>query len=396
MRYKILVTMMMTALVAGCAADSGNKQMTDKEQAIQTWNVTRGAVMLSLARDQYSTGNFDKCRESLVEAMRMDPTNPATHILSAKVYIEQGQLDPALSELNTARTLDPKLAEADYLSGVIYQRWQQPSKALDFYQTACIKAPTELAYVMAKAETMVALGRQVEALALLQSKVVYFEHSAVIRDAVGMLLMQQNRIEDAVDMFRRATILAPDDLSMREHLASALYQDKKYVEAADILAALVNDPSNIKRGDLRLTLAECQLALGRTADARIMAQSACDLEESSADAWLTLAKITFEMGDLSRTDSVLRRAISLEDNNAEAYLLKGYLRLRQEKYQDALDAFDKAAQIDATDATSLCMAGYTLGKMSRPKEAAEFYNRALKLNPKDDLATRLMAELPTN
>jgi tetratricopeptide (TPR) repeat protein len=338
----------------------------------------------------------------------MDPGNPAIHILTAKVCIEQGQLEQAATELDAARDLDKTLsenktvaglaqtssAEADYLSGAIYQRWQQPEKALSYYESACRKAPNELSYFMARAETMVALGQQDAALKLLQDKVVYFEHSAVIRDAVGMLLMEQRKTADAAEMFRRATILAPDDLSIREHLALALFQNHEFLESGDLLSALMKEKNFSTRSDLQLTLAECQLAVGRAADARITAQAAADLDPNLPAAWLTLAKISLQIGDLHRADASLQRAITLAPESGESELLLGYLRLRQERLIDALEAFRQASVFSPADSTGLCMAGYVSQKLNHPREAADYYARALKVDPKDSLANQFLAELP--
>ena len=66
-----------------------------------------------------------------------------------------GACAEALAE--RARKLNPKDPEADYLSGVVDQRWQKPELALGFYSAASDKEPGELAYIMAKAEMLVAL-----------------------------------------------------------------------------------------------------------------------------------------------------------------------------------------------------------------------------------------------
>src|SRR3954471_9279797 len=95
---------------AGCA-DKGRK--TQREEATQNWNSTRANVLAGLARDQYQSGNFDKCRGTLNEALRMDPKNEKLHVLAAKLSIEQAQLETADRELTIARELDPKDAEVD-------------------------------------------------------------------------------------------------------------------------------------------------------------------------------------------------------------------------------------------------------------------------------------------
>src|SRR4051794_24022696 len=101
------------ALLGGCG---GKAQKTQSEEAKAQWNGARAAVMYGLARDQYQTGNYDKCRQTLAEAMRLEPKNAKLHVLAGKLAIEQGQLETAERELKFARECDPKDAEADYLS----------------------------------------------------------------------------------------------------------------------------------------------------------------------------------------------------------------------------------------------------------------------------------------
>src|SRR5205814_2054850 len=170
------------AVSLGCA-NGAKKRPTDREVATKQWSAARAAVLGQLALDQYKSGNFDKSRQTLNEALRLNPDSSQLHLLSAKLAIEQGQLELADKELGAARRCDPKNAEVEYFSGVVYQRWEQPDKALEFYEAACEKAPTELAYLMARAEMLVQMDRAHDALLLLQDKVTFFEHSAVIRDA---------------------------------------------------------------------------------------------------------------------------------------------------------------------------------------------------------------------
>jgi superkiller protein 3 len=381
-----------TALV-GCA-DANRK--TQKEEATEQWNAARAAVLHGLARDQFQNGNFDKARETVTQAMRLDPKNAKLHQLSAKLAIEQGQLELAERELTTARELDPKDAEADYLSGVVCQRWQKPAAAYDCYSSAVDKAPNELAYVLAKAEMLVAMDRSKDALALLQEKVSTFDHSPVIRDAIGQLLVQQGRHADAVEMLRQACALATEDNSIREHLAMAMCMNKQYREAAEMLARLLKDPKNAQRADLYLAYGECQLQCNRLPEARGSFESAAGITPTSQQAWTGLAKAALAAGDLRRADLALRRATALDANNAQTTLLVGYLRVRENKLPQALAAFQKASELDRNDTVSVCMIGYVMEKQGHPAKAMQYYSRALKMKPADELATRLMATVDMN
>jgi tetratricopeptide (TPR) repeat protein len=381
----------------GCA-NSGEKPKSEQEKAAlkKQWADARANVLYSLAKEQYENGNFDKCRETITDALKMDPDSIQLHVLSAKLAIEKGNLEAADKELIQARRLDPKSAEADYLSGVVCQRWQRTQEALDYYRSASEKQSGELAYQMAQAEMLVALGRSDDALALLQSKVVYFEYSAAIRDAVGQLLMQKGKYDKAAEVLRQASILANDDDTIREHLALALFQNKQYRDAIDILNRLVHVDKYAKRADLYLALGECQMQINKPRDARDSFDTATQISPNAAHAWLGLGKSALAVNDLRRADIALKRCLSVDPASSECNLLLGYVRMRESKYEEALAAFRKAHALDDTDTVSLCMVGYTLEKLGKNDEAVRCYAKALKIKPGDDFATRLMAEVEVN
>jgi Tfp pilus assembly protein PilF len=382
------------ALVAGCEQDK--KRMTAKQHAEANWNGARSSVMTSLAQDQYKAGNFEKARQTVDEAMKMTPNSVPLRILSAKLAIEQGQLERADQELQVARTLKPNDGETFYLSGVVAQRWQKEEAAFEYYRQAVEKAPSELAYLMAESEMLVSLYRADEALALLQSKIVFFEHSGGIRDAAARLLMQKGRYREAVDLFRQATILTPEENSFREGLGMALYYAKQYKEAADMLSRLSAIEEFGDRADLRLALGESQLQIGKTREARENLEVAARIQPSNPGVWLALARAALESNDLKRADASVKKSLALKPESAEAYLMLGYVRLREKKLHDSLQAFTKASTLDRSDPVAVCMIGYVFERLGRNDAAVKCYAKALKLKPNDETASKLMAGINLN
>jgi tetratricopeptide (TPR) repeat protein len=388
---RVLCITLILLLAAGC--QSVAKQKTQKQTATDQWNAARASVLYSLAQDQYATGNFDKCRESLDDALKLQPNSAKLRILSGKLAIEQGQLDVAEKELALARAADPTNAEADYLAGVVAQRWQQLDRAYEFYTAASDKAPAELAYLLARAETLVSLDRSEEALKLLEEKVVFFEHSSAIRQAVGQLLVQHGRYEEASKMLRQATILSPDDLGLREQLGMAMFYANNYREAGDVLARVIDHEKYADRADLLLAMGECRLQTGQLREARGLLLKASERMPWNPTVWLSLSKASMELEDHDRAELAIRKALALDPASSQAYLMQGYLRLKQNRLPNALVAFRKASALDGGDTVSLCMIGYVLEKQGRPDEAMQFYARALQIQPKDELASRLMASV---
>jgi tetratricopeptide (TPR) repeat protein len=314
-------------------------------------------------------------------------------MLAARLAIERGQLELADAELAMAREIAPKNPEADYLSGVVQQRWANPEGAMKYYDAALTKNPGEISFLLAKSEMLVALGREDEALAALKDRVVFFEHSATIRDAIGMLQMQKGDVNAAIDTFRQASILSTDDTVIREHLALALFQGNRPREAGDMLEKLVKDDAYATRGDLWIALGECRLQDNDTRGARDAFETAARLQPASSFVFLCMGKVALKTADYQRAELALRKSISLDASSSEANLLLGYLRLKQARPEEALHAFRRAAMLDGGDSVSQCMVGYALKKLGRTDEAVRYYGRVLQQHPNDPLAARLMASV---
>ena len=389
----VVAMALLVSLAAGGCAATKKKQ---SKQAQARWNSARASVLASLAQDQYKAGAFDSCRKTLTDALKMDPRNPRLHLLAGKLALEQGQLELAERELELARKYAPNDPEGYYLAGVIYQRWQKPERAYEFYTAAADKNPIEVQYLLARAEMLVEMERQPEALALLQGKVQYYENNAAIRDAVGQLLMQAKRYHEAVDVFREASVLDDQELGFKERLGLAMFYDKQYADAVDVLSKLVQREGFQERADLLAALGEAQLQMNKPRDARQSFDLATRHGPSNLKAWLGLGRSAMEVKDYRRAELALKKAQSLDQTSAEAQLMTGYLRLRQGKMKDALAAFQQACKLDPKDAVAVCMVGYVYEKSGKPDVAAKYYGKALKLNPNDPLASKLMAGVDLN
>ena len=390
MKNLYIILSILALCVAGCSNDK--PEPTGREKLHTQWNNASAGVLYGLAKQQYEGGNLADARKSLDEALRLQPDNVSLRILSARLSIEQGKLETAIKELENVRAIDPGNAEADYLMGVIYQRWQKPENALKWYVQASDKNPAELAYVMARAETLIARNRDAEALDYLQQRLTYFENASPIRVLTGQLLLWSGKRAEAITLFREASMLTPEDEQIREHLALALYGNGQYPEAITLLEKLTHSERFAKRTDLLLALGESLLNVNRPEDARNILQDLAQNQPAEPTIWLALAKAGLACNDADRAEMSIKKALALA-NSADAWVLLGYLRIRQGKLDDAQTAFQKAAALDQTDAVAVCMSGYVLEKQGKARLAMDQYVKALRLKPNDELATTLLAQV---
>ena len=383
--YGLLLVALGIMLVAG-----GCEAGRSKKEATQHWEATRASIQASVATERYKLGNLDDARKAINDAIKLDPQKAAYRLLSARIYIERNQLESADAELTVARGSEPNNGEVEYLAGVIYQRWERPQLALEHYIQACAKTPGELAYLMARAEMLVQLDRLDEAVRLLEERVTYYEYSGALRDMLGELYLQQNKLPQAIESLHQAMILSPDEPAIREHLARTQFRAGKYRECLEQIDQLFRNPLIQKRADLLLIKGECHIQLEQWREARAALESSLEQNASSVAALLALGKVALKTNDLERADITARKAMALAPEDARVHLALGFVRLKQQQWDDALGAFQKAKTLDPKDPVALCLIGLTYEKSGQHDQAMTYYGLALQIKPDDPLASRLM------
>ena len=118
-------------------------------------------------------------------------------LTSGRMFLKEGRINEAVSELSTAVSLDPKLSEAHNLLGVAFAQKGMQDRAKDSYERAIKAEPQD-------AQTL---------------------------NNLGFSLYQSGNYRAAVDRLKRASKLAPYDERILNNLALALCRLGKYEEA---------------------------------------------------------------------------------------------------------------------------------------------------------------------
>ena len=118
-------------------------------------------------------------------------------LASGRMFLQEGRINEAISELSTAVSLDPKLTEAHNLLGVAFAQKGMQDRAKESYERAIKAEPQD-------AQTL---------------------------NNLGFSLYQSGNYRAAVDRLKRASKLAPYDERILNNLALALCRLGKYEEA---------------------------------------------------------------------------------------------------------------------------------------------------------------------
>jgi tetratricopeptide (TPR) repeat protein len=392
-----LVTLLLAAALlslGGCHANqSSHKENVNAAES--RWAKIRSDNKLTIARQQFETGDLDQAEKTLLEAIGADPVNARLWTLAGRIALERGQLEKSAQRLTKATELDPKSAEPHYYIGIVQQRWKQFDRAHEAYAKAYELQADNVNFLLAVSEMLAAMERTDEALALLESKATYFDQNSGIRVAAGQLYLVKGNFLKAAEYFRQASLLRPDDLQVLEDLASARIGAKQYKEAIGDLQRLVKECRNERRVDLLQTLASTYMSANLIDEARATYLEITRLDRNDIDAWIKLGEISLAREELGPALSAANRVISLASQQPEGYLLAGLVWQKRKEIDKALTHFDRAASLAPGEVDAVILRGITLEQAGRFDAARVAYKDAMKRKPEDGRAKRLLAQLNT-
>jgi Flp pilus assembly protein TadD len=149
--------------------------------------------------DKFASVGVERLNDSRTpEPMKQAAANSAKeHLANGRAYLNNEQLNEAISELSTAVSLDPKLTEAHNLLGVAYDKKGLGDRAKDSYERAVKNEPED----------------------------------AQALNNLGFSLYQSGNYRAAVDKLKRAAKLAPTDDRILNNLGLALCRLGKFEDA---------------------------------------------------------------------------------------------------------------------------------------------------------------------
>lgn len=371
------------------ASCSGTKTPDAREEARGRWNAVRGQLKCQIAAEQIAKGQFDEAQEHLSEALGLNPEEPRAYVLMARVLLERGETASAADMLDQAIRHGGDTAETHYLSGLIAQRYARFTDALASYQQASGLDPTNAHYVAAVAETLVALGRVADALALVRERWTDFEQNATLRSLAGEIYMMLGRYESASAAFREATIIAPDDRVLQVQLGLALALAHRHTEAKAVLSAVAAADEEVSPTVLA-SLARCHLALGGYEEAKIIGRRVVEANPHGAAGWSLLGQAALGADDLITARRAAIRTVQLEPASTDHAMLLAYVCWRQRDYPAAITSLETVLGDRPDDLIALYLLGQSHRAAGNEGAAEDCHRRALRVNPQCEWARRFL------
>jgi tetratricopeptide (TPR) repeat protein len=224
--------------------------------------------------------------------------------------------------------------------------------------------------------------RYAEAEALLRRVLQINSNSVAAHRGLGETLIAENRDDDAIEEFKAAMELAPEDSEIRVEVAQLYAARGEYQQALSALEAIPK--SRFPAAALPVKAASL-LALGRSADTAVLVEEA----KSSASAELDLAEVFV---DAKLPDRALRclelAAASLKRTPARLYYLRGRALQAKGQPEAATSSLRQALASDPKSADTLVAMSELQAGENQHADAVVTLQKALALNPNDVVVLR--------
>ena len=313
-------------------------------------------------------------------------------MLEGRIYLETHRLEAAAESFEEALQLEPGNADAHYYYGIVYQRWSDDAKASEHYLAAYEMDPASVGYLLAAAESMVALKQFDAAERLLKDKLAYFEHNSAMHQLLAQIAMLRGDPESAADLYAEARRLDPEDDTLLEELAQAQYAAGRYSDCYRSVKQL-RETTDPDRTDLELLEARCLTFMDEGAEARHLYLELTRLRPTDPEVWIELGAVAWELGDFHRMALCGARVTSLAPDRFEGYLLKGINERHHGNLEEAATFLKEAAKRSDDVALPHLILGRVLEQLDDPHAALDAYASGALAEPESSEAKALFMDL---
>ncbi len=357
-----------------------------KVQAEQRWTKVRGQVKFQLARQQFDRGLFDDAIKTLQESNALDPTNADAFALLAKANLELGKPTTAEQAIQAAAKSGLNNAELEYLKGLIHEQRNELPPALSQYEKACALDSTRVDYLLARIETLVALDRFSEALALADANAGQFDDDVSVALLAARIAVLMGDSKGALERFQNPAIQNAGSTTAIEDFGSLLASQGHCHEAIRVLQPLcdasesASEAGPLSAGAYR-SLADCYMKGNEPKRAMEVLGKHLARNPNDAASQLLLARAALAAGEYMTALQAIEAARRGHSDDSDFNLLLATTHWKRGDMQGALRVLDGILSSNPTDVDAWCLKGEALLGQHRADEARDAFERALDLDP---------------
>ena len=340
-------------VAAGCSGPS-KTGLEARENAYNRIDKVNTQIAYGQAKQAFEVGKLKKALSIISEAAQRYPEAAEYHLLHGRILMEMSRLDEGRMALESAIQRDDQLSEPWYFLGIIYQRWSEDELAHEHYMRAADLESERAQYLLAAAETLVAVQRYDEAEALLKSRIRRFEHHPAMRHLLGQIAALRGDRDLAVRYYEEASLLQPDDMHLLSELAHMQFTAGRIADCLTVIERIEVQGAELNR-HLQRIKARCLMHARREIEARPIYKRLLADREHDVQLWDEAGMLAWAIEDWRGVGQCGHRIAALDPGRASGWAMQAASHRAAGRLQEAEAALVRATACEGVDAVCWVM-----------------------------------------
>jgi len=353
------------------------------------------------ANDLLSAGKYREAKEIVEPIVEQDQTYTAAIFLLGKIYYKLGDLTKARELIDKAIELDLKNQEYRDARNEMATFASKLTEGLRLYNSADYEGAKKVYQEIIKenpnfVNAYIDLGRVCIRIDDLDGAAENFrkaidkdpenesykkEFESITRRYIqdGTQLMQRKSYAAALEKFKQAISLNPEDPLAYYYSAIVYLDDKNTAEAlVAINKSIEFDPAYSKA---HLVKGKIYTGMNDVAGAVNSFRKAIELDPEYVDAWKNIGYVYYKTKQYDDAIPAYKEVVKLDPGYASAYANMGAIYIEQKKFNEAVSSLGKAVELNPRDVNSLYRLSQAYNNIGKCDKAKETALEALKVKP---------------
>jgi len=275
--------------------------------------------------------------QALLEALKVEPQSSEARDMLIDIKLSRNDFDGAIDVAKAGILIDPKNGASHFRLGQIYiQQWRL-TEALEQLNLAIVDDASSAKYFRNRASVKKLRGDIESAIADQQVAVQLGKDKAFELTELANMNVLAGNMNKAVDNFKQALAVDPENQAARERLFKILLQEKRYDDVSQqYQEQIARDP---KRADLRLGYANVLMMLNQSDKAIEEFKEAANLNQSDPTAHRSLGAFYITRKEYSLAAKEYTRALNIMPSSVKDLVAVGFCYAENDEYMKAEAAF---------------------------------------------------------
>jgi tetratricopeptide (TPR) repeat protein len=346
---------------------------------------------IALAQLAGASKDYDGGVTLLGNVLSRDPRNSEALLLKGRLELEQGATAQAIKDFEAMVMIFPNMPSAYYQLAKAQAAAGDFDKATGNVNQALKLNPHYTDATLLLAEIQVYNRNYEPAMTSLQQLIHQQSQSVSARFLLARAYSDQNRLDNAIQIYRELEKALPTDSQVPLLIGNALFQQNKNAEArAEYEQALKLAPDYLPalQQEVNLDLLEKQYD---SAQQRVQQQ--IRQNPKAVPLQLMLARVLTARGDTDQAESVLKQTITLAPDSQQAFMMLAKLYAAANENQNALDNLSAVLAKNPEAGDALLLMGLTYNAEKKYPDARDAYEKLLAVTPNNVMVLNNLAYL---